>query len=117
VLWSLLLGLGSIAEAQTPARVDGIVLDDETGAPVSKVVVLLDTGYVPEFRRYGAVTDRDGRFSVEAVKPSAWVIRRWAFSLYRRWDIEFIAIPHRRVPVSDWHSSTLARPWHGATSI
>jgi hypothetical protein len=75
VSWVLLLLFGRLADEQTAARIDGLVLDDATGAPVAKAVVLLDPGYVPGTVPYGAVTDSRGSFSMQDISPSKYGIK------------------------------------------
>jgi hypothetical protein len=74
--WLLLLCFSRIGDARDSSRIDGLVLDDATGAPVGKAVVLLDSGSAgPELRRYGAVTESSGRFSVPEIDPGKYAIK------------------------------------------
>jgi hypothetical protein len=75
VLWVLLFSADPSARAQASGSVTGVVLDDVTGDPVSKAVVLLDGGYPPPRLPYGVVTDRDGKFSVPAVTPGTYTVK------------------------------------------
>src|SRR4051794_38834588 len=76
LLWFLLLCSSRIGDARDSSRIDGLVLDDATGAPVSKAVVQLDSGSAsPEARRYGAVTDSSGEFSVPEIDPGKYAIK------------------------------------------
>lgn len=74
LVWALLLLSGRVVDAQTAARIDGVVLDDATGAPVAKAVVFLNPGNVPGTVRYSAVTDTRGSFSIEDIRPSKYGI-------------------------------------------
>jgi hypothetical protein len=70
----VLLCFSRIGGARDFPRVNGLVVDDMTGTPVAKAVVLLDSGYSPEGRRYGAVTDTSGQFSVPEIRPAKYTI-------------------------------------------
>src|SRR5215471_1302425 len=64
-----------VADAQTATRIEGLILDDATEAPLSKAVVLLDPGYAPGTAPYAAVTDLAGRFSIPDIRPSKYSIK------------------------------------------
>ena len=71
----LLLLAGSLA-AQT-ASVEGVVVDQTTGKPLSDVhlrVLTGDVGTLTVERVYGAMTDRAGHFSISAMKPGLYLI-------------------------------------------
>jgi hypothetical protein len=72
----ILLLLAASLAAQT-ASVEGIVVDQATGKPLSDVHLRVLTGDVATLtveRVYGAMTDRAGHFSISAMKPGLYLI-------------------------------------------
>jgi len=83
---ALLLLAASLA-AQT-ASVEGIVVDQATGQPLSGVHVRVLTGDVASVtveRVYGAISDRAGHFSISGIKPGLYLVapERTGFVLVR----------------------------------
>jgi len=68
--------LAASLAAQT-ASVEGTVVDQATGKPLTGVHVRVLTGDVASLtveRVYGAMTDRDGHFSISAMKPGLYLV-------------------------------------------
>jgi hypothetical protein len=73
---AILFLLAASLAAQT-ASVEGTVVDQANGKPLSGVHVRVLTGDVASLtveRVYGAMTDRDGHFSISAMKPGLYLI-------------------------------------------
>ncbi len=66
LVFALLLSLLPAAKAAGPVKLKGKVLDSKSAEPVAGAVVKLDDDYL------WAVTDLDGRFSLEGIQPGEY---------------------------------------------
>jgi hypothetical protein len=67
---------GPTGSAQGLAELRGIVRNAATGEPLDRVHIQLLPGGAPEAAPvYGAITGRDGRFSIQATEPGAYLVR------------------------------------------
>lgn len=77
---SLLLLLATTAVAQAPASLEGIVINDSDGQPISGVqVVFVSSGVNVEQHRFGALSDRSGHFSIAALPPGSYFLHPQRF--------------------------------------
>ncbi|HEY1493768.1 MAG TPA: carboxypeptidase regulatory-like domain-containing protein [Candidatus Solibacter sp.] len=66
--------LAATAWGQKPGAVEGVVRNAATGAPVRKALVVLRDVYAPQ--AYQVVSDNEGRFRIDNVKPGEYGL--WA---------------------------------------
>jgi protocatechuate 3,4-dioxygenase beta subunit len=72
---SLLLLLGAALAAQQPASIEGTVVNDTDGRPVSGAHIALRSTRMPMAQtEYAAMSDANGHFSMAAVQPGSYIL-------------------------------------------